>query len=674
MSLDQIIPPVVKPNTEISISVSKNNNLTNQFYSNGSIVYYAKEGNLNKTSEIFQLYPLQSNAAITAMINITIPNTKRNMLFTGDSQGKLTVIELFLEAEEKFKIVKEIQVFNAIISEIAVDNTGYKVFVSGALNLNSNSRSFNTGDTLLRFLNWELGNSVGDPMGLNGAATALTFASGIKAVVDFRVTVADSQGTLIFFSGSDNGTGYKFIKTFKDSNTQYRGVIKDVKYSPSSDDDAEKALATFGAFQRSKQGVPVRGKYLVACYSDKRLKLFNGDDGSFINDIISDKEIDNLSDIKGGWSLINWVSSETFIVSGRCGSRIYHINDQEVCELVYETNKLQLQGLSSTNNELVGIQEDGSLLGLELFDNYLGFKETHLIKGINKAIDCFSEDLVSTVDGQIYNFKKQIIYLNDDKVQVVLLKKISDNEYISLNKVGTLTQFKTENGVKKIIKQTQLNAEVLIAEFDANNNTVTFVDFEYNVGIVDLSSGLIEKVLINKEKEEITAISNVRGKVYIATFNQQKQTSKIQGLDDNLLEHKAKISQFILDDRFITFSDFTGKTQVQSLQDDLIVQEKSFDKGDIIVSVNKWSHHSGKITSMAWKPCSIENLSLSASEPLLATVGLDNSLVVYSLKKTIKPKLKIENCHKIGIIGVLWISENKIATFGLDGSVKYWKL
>jgi hypothetical protein len=67
-------------------------------------------------------------------------------------------------------------------------------------------------------------------------------------------------------------------------------------------------------------------------------------------------------------------------------------------------------------------------------------------------------------------------------------------------------------------------------------------------------------------------------------------------------------------------------------------------------------------------------LSLSENEPLLATVGLDNMIVVYSLLKTIRPKFKLENCHRMGIVGVQFVSADELVTFGGDGCIKYWKL
>ena len=157
-------------------------------------------------------------------------------------------------------------------------------------------------------------------------------------------------------------------------------------------------------------------------------------------------------------------------------------------------------------------------------------------------------------------------------------------------------------------------------------------------------------------------------------FDQTTQSSKIVTKDKTILTHKARITKFIVTKNHITFSDVSGKTQVQCLVDKYEVGTKQFSKDEIIVSVNKWSHHTGKITDMVWKPQFIDELSLDDTEPLLATVGLDNMIVVYSLLKTIRPKYKLENCHRMGIVGVQFVSSDELVTFGVDGCINYWKL
>lgn len=669
VSLYKSIAPTAKPNTEISITQSRNNNLTYNFYTNGGSVYY----NLDDNEESIQQFtPIQSNAYISALCVCQVPQSPRQLMFIGDSSGKLTIVELLLETQDVFKVVKEIQIFNAVITEIVADNTASKLFIAGCINMTSNSSGNSANsDILLRFINWELGNSIGDPMGANGSTCAISFASGSKNIVEPRVVSADNQGTMVLFKGSDNGTGFKFVKTYKDSASELRGVVKDVKFSPSSSEQVEEMLASVGAYQRNKQGTPVRGQYMVSVYSDKRIKLFNGDDMSLLQDVVSVDEIKEMGSASGGWCLAEWINHETFIVSGKCGTRVYKIANDHAS--LVSSNNYKLYGIKLENGKIRAVNESGFVSLFGLADDFSGLSLIKQFKGIHKGIHQYTDGLVSTQDGQIFNYKEKILYENDDNVELSLLEHISDNTYISLNKTGDLTTFKVDNGVKTNLKKTSLNINVNVSEIDKASNSIIFSDFDSKIYQYFYETDQFGDIA-TKVSEEITGLAILENVLYVSVFDQMTQSSKIVTQTETILTHKARISKFIVTKEHITFSDVSGKTQVQCLADSYEIGTKQFSKNDIIVSVNKWSHHTGKITDMVWKPQFIEELSLSDSEPLLATVGLDNMIVVYSLLKTIKPKFKLENCHRMGITGVQFISADELVTFGVDGCINYWKL
>ncbi|CAI8500040.1 unnamed protein product [Hanseniaspora opuntiae] len=618
VSLYKSIVPSVKPNTDIGITQSKNNNVSYYFYTNGGSVYYNLDGD---EESIKQFTPIQSNAYISAIHVSKVPNSPRELMFIGDSSGKLTIVELLLETEDVFKVIKEIQIFNAIITEIVADNTASKLFIAGCINMSSNSSGNSANsDILLRFINWELGNSIGDAMGANGSTCALSFASGAKNIVEPRVVSADNQGTIVMFKASENATGFKFFKTYKDSSNDFRGTIKDLKFSPSSKEEADEMLSSVGAYQRSKQGVPIRGKHIISVYSDKRIKLFNGDDLTLIQDVLTIDDVKEMGISSGGWCLVEWINNDSFIVSGKCGTRVYKIIDNKASLTL--SSDLKLYGASLDNGNIRAVNEFGYVTTLKIDDDLANLSLIKDIKGIYKGIHQFTEDLVSTQDGQIFNYKDKVLYENDDNVELSLLEKISANKFI----------FK--------------------CHYESHQ-------------CEEISSDITE---------EITSIASLENDLYMCLFDQMTQSSKVVNNGQIILTHKARISKLIVTEEHLTFSDVSGKTQVQCLKDHYEVAGKSFSKGETIVSVNKWSHHTGKITDMVWKPQFMEELSLSENEPLLATVGLDNMIVVYSLLKTIRPKFKLENCHRMGIVGVQFVSSDELVTFGGDGCIKYWKL
>lgn len=669
VSLYKSIVPSVKPNTDIGITQSKNNNVSYYFYTNGGSVYYNLDGD---EESIKQFTPIQSNAYISAIHVSKVPNSPRELMFIGDSSGKLTIVELLLETEDVFKVIKEIQIFNAIITEIVADNTASKLFIAGCINMSSNSSgNSSNSDILLRFINWELGNSIGDSMGANGSTCALSFASGAKNIVEPRVVSADNQGTIVMFKGSENATGFKFFKTYKDSSNDFRGTIKDLKFSPSSKEEADEMLSSVGAYQRSKQGVPIRGKHIISVYSDKRIKLFNGDDLTLIQDVLTIDDVKEMGISSGGWCLVEWINNDSFIVSGKCGTRVYKIIDNKASLTL--SSDLKLYGASLDNGNIRAVNEFGYVTTLKIDDDLANLSLIKDIKGIYKGIHQFTEDLVSTQDGQIFNYKDKVLYENDDNVELSLLEKISANKFVSLNKGGVLTTFSLDNDVKTNINKTSLNVNVNIAHIDKSSKSIIFSDFSSKIFKCHYESHQCEEIS-SDITEEITSIASLENDLYMCLFDQMTQSSKVVNNGQIILTHKARISKLIVTEEHLTFSDVSGKTQVQCLKDHYEVAGKSFSKGETIVSVNKWSHHRGKITDMVWKPQFMEELSLSENEPLLATVGLDNMIVVYSLLKTIRPKFKLENCHRMGIVGVQFVSADELVTFGGDGCIKYWKL
>lgn len=77
---------------------------------------------------------------------------------------------------------------------------------------------------------------------------------------------------------------------------------------------------------------------------------------------------------------------------------------------------------------------------------------------------------------------------------------------------------------------------------------------------------------------------------------------------------------------------------------------------------DRWSAHTGKITSIAWKPDGAGAVSGS----------LDTNIHVWSLKEPGK-RVKATNAHKEGVNGIAWIGDTVYST-GADAAVKKWKV
>ncbi|KAL9108579.1 MAG: hypothetical protein Q9227_006665 [Pyrenula ochraceoflavens] len=78
---------------------------------------------------------------------------------------------------------------------------------------------------------------------------------------------------------------------------------------------------------------------------------------------------------------------------------------------------------------------------------------------------------------------------------------------------------------------------------------------------------------------------------------------------------------------------------------------------------NRWTGHTGRVTSVAWNPD--ESLAISGS--------LDTNLHIWSMADPGK-RVKISNAHKEGVAGVAWLKDGKIFSAGAEAAVKGWKI
>jgi WD repeat-containing protein 1 (actin-interacting protein 1) len=77
---------------------------------------------------------------------------------------------------------------------------------------------------------------------------------------------------------------------------------------------------------------------------------------------------------------------------------------------------------------------------------------------------------------------------------------------------------------------------------------------------------------------------------------------------------------------------------------------------------DRWSAHTGKVTSIAWSPDATGAVSGS----------LDTNIHVWSLKEPGR-RVKATNAHKEGVNGIAWVGDAVYST-GADAAVKKWKI
>ncbi|PNS16093.1 hypothetical protein CAC42_4494 [Sphaceloma murrayae] len=78
---------------------------------------------------------------------------------------------------------------------------------------------------------------------------------------------------------------------------------------------------------------------------------------------------------------------------------------------------------------------------------------------------------------------------------------------------------------------------------------------------------------------------------------------------------------------------------------------------------NRWSAHSARVTSISW----------DASGKRAVSGGLDTNIFAWSLADPGK-RVKMQNAHKDGVGGVVWVDDGLVVSCGADAAVKRWKV
>ncbi|KAI0594619.1 WD repeat domain-containing protein [Biscogniauxia sp. FL1348] len=86
------------------------------------------------------------------------------------------------------------------------------------------------------------------------------------------------------------------------------------------------------------------------------------------------------------------------------------------------------------------------------------------------------------------------------------------------------------------------------------------------------------------------------------------------------------------------------------------------DGGELALATDRWSAHTGRVTSIAW----------NAGGTHAVSGALDTNVFVWSLAKP-GARVKALNAHKDGVYGVAWVDGGrKVASTGGDAAVKVW--
>ncbi|CEP60929.1 Aip1p LALA0_S02e02894g [Lachancea lanzarotensis] len=534
---------------------------------------------------------------------------------SGDDQGRVIVWEWFpsgsqsdieATAEPTTAVKSEFQVLSGPVIDVSWDMDGRRLCVVG-----------DGRDKFGAFISWDTGNSLGE---LSGPSKRVN-ACHIKLSRPMRCFTAGDDGACVFFEGPP----FKFAASDRTHHDQGK-FIRDIKFSPGS------------------------GTYAISVGSDRKIVCFNGRTGEF------DKYIADADEtVDGGHFALDWfddgAESHRFVtVSADAAVRVW---DAEKNKCVYKwklerTVLNQLVGVTVIDeNHVVAVSLEGALHVFKIGEEL----PVKTIVGHNKAITALvAAPLVSgSYDGRIVtwgiNGSQSATMGNEHNNVVVALQK--KTSVISTSWDSTLR-------ASGEVKHTFESQPKIAAVYDNSQAVITIAN---DLEILDGETGKV--VASKKLTAAVSAIS--LGPTFVAVGYEQSNAIEVFHISDLSVSFtiasslRARPSSLSLSpsEKYLAAGDVMGKILL-------------FDLGTRSVKTSRWAFHSGKITSMAWRPTASED-----EEDLIATASLDTHLMIYSVQKPMKTAKHL-NAHKDGINVVAWDGESTLFTAGGDSCIKRW--
>ncbi|GAP83158.1 putative WD domain-containing protein [Rosellinia necatrix] len=180
-----------------------------------------------------------------------------------------------------------------------------------------------------------------------------------------------------------------------------------------------------------------------------------------------------------------------------------------------------------------------------------------------------------------------------------------------------------------------------------------YVATQGSVGIY-VNSELVGELNVS---EPLTSIAAHGSFVAVGTTTNAVQLYKVDGANKLIRINEAKNSVARIS--ALAFSK-DGSLLAAGNQNGKIYAYKT---DDLQIVTDRWSAHTGRVTSLAWNDAGTQAISGS----------LDTHIYVWSLAKP-GARVNMLNAHKDGVYGVTWVGENKVASTGGDATIKIWNV
>ncbi|AMD18861.1 HBL041Wp [Eremothecium sinecaudum] len=530
-----------------------------------------------------------------------------NIMCSGDDSGKVIVWSYSSDADTygvfETKALSEFQVLSGPITDISWDFEGSRLCVVG-----------DGRDKFGAFITCDTGNSLGEVLGHSARVNACHF----KQSRPMRAMTVGYNGKVVFYKGPP----FRFASS--DTHHGQGMFVRDVKFSP---------------------GI---GKYAVSVGSDRKIVVYNGTTGEFI------KYLEDKTEGCSGLFALAWVdegdaSTRFATVSADGYVRLWDVESGKLLQKWRVGTKTldQQVGIAITkNHEILSLSLDGSI---SIFKIDKGEPIKKLV-GHNKGVTTLAVNplVTASYDGAVFKWSKE---------GLPTMTCGHSNKVISIENYDETTTTVSWDNTLKVSGKVQYNFTEQPRISHTYKGSVAVVTESGNLMLLDSLNGkLVGERNLN---QSVTAVT-LRNK-YLAVGYETSNVIEVfsaGNLNESFvlpttLRATPSALSLSLSEHYLAAGDTTGKIVLYDLETKT-------------VKTSRWSFHTGKITSMAWRPDEEE-------EDYVATVSLDTHIFIYSVKKPMKVIKKL-NAHKDGINHVEWESPTNIVTAGADACVNNWNV
>ncbi|KAI1179154.1 WD40-repeat-containing domain protein [Nemania sp. FL0916] len=411
------------------------------------------------------------------------------------------------------------------------------------------------------------------------------------------------------------------------------------------------------------------GSKLVTVGADKRIQLYLYNDGKTPKGFDHTKTIGE-GEHKGSIFAISWSSDSKRFVTASADQTIKMWNSES--GTVLQTWRLGGESGVSVNDQQVGVvwphgRSDGLIISLSLSGDLNYLKEgsdtpIKTVQGHNKTITAMGSDgktlWTGSFDGRVctWDVASGVATVVDGQChtnQITAFASTAGQAYsVGWDDTLRIIDISTNTFAGEAPK---LSAQPKgVASADGRVYVATIA------GVEIYSKGQLAGKLDISSNSQPTAIAAHGSFVAVGTSGNTVQLYKVDGSNNKLSlisEAKNSVAQISA----LAFSKDGSKLAAGNQNGKIYAYKTKTDGSGLEILTDRWSAHTGRVTSIAWNEAGTQAVS----------GALDTHLYVWSLAKP-GARVNVLNAHKDGVNGVAWIGENKIASAGGDAAVKIW--